>query len=92
MNDARDVFVAKHHHRIDSYIQQATAWTARYAERRRVASVHLDTSDRSYLVEWPWHRLVEMLRWKLSARGIDLVHVGASDGVVDTESATARDV
>lgn len=90
MNDAREVFVKKHRDRLDSFCHQASMWLAKYAARRRVSLVEMDTTDRSWVVEFPWFEFLEQVRWKLSERGIELQDVSSGEVVSKTQK-TSRD-
>lgn len=75
----------KHRARMDSWTHEATAMLLGYAVRRRVACVVYDDSVTSY-ADLPWHRLRELLSYKLDAYGIQFVH--ASGEAVKESSAS----
>lgn len=84
----RQAWVEKQHNRMDSWTHEATAMLAGVAIRRRVACVHYDDLDRSYLDHAPWAQLRDRLAYKLAAAGIELTF--ASGEVVDKAPWSAR--
>lgn len=68
----REKLVAKQHHRMDTLLHQISAALVGFARRRGYASVAYDDSDHSWHQEFPWYRLRELVRQKLSAEGIEL--------------------
>ena len=73
INAAREVRCQKNHNRVTSYIQLASKLLAEYAARNKVATVIYDDERREYLPKFSWHRLKELLRYKLDERGIKLI-------------------
>lgn len=61
--------LAKHRNRMKSFVQQAAAMLAGLADRRRVAKVVYDDTDKAY-AELPWYELRERLKVFLNERGI----------------------
>lgn len=84
INEHRKKLVEKQKNRLDSFCHETSAHLANYAARQGVASVEYDDTDKSYLAEFPWYRLKEMIRYKLDERGISLVtKEEASEAVQD---------
>lgn len=86
MQEQSDAWVRKHRRRIDTVLHQVTAEVAGVAERRGVTRAELDIEDRGYVESFPWHRLVERLKWKLDEAGV--VVVDASGDVVEDSLAS----
>lgn len=90
LNRARDERCRKHADRIGTFIDEATKIVAGLAERRRVAAVEYDDSERGFLPSFPYHRLKEGLRRKLDDRRIEFTSVSASGEMVDETPGLAR--
>jgi hypothetical protein len=73
LSDRQLSFVEKHKRRIDTWCHQASAMLAQLAERLRVADIHFDDSDRSYIADFPWSRFERYLKAKLDERKIQFV-------------------
>lgn len=67
----RQQWARKYRDRMDSMTHEVSAMIAGYASRRRVATVEYDDRDRSYLEDFPWARLRELLAEKLDAAEIE---------------------
>src|SRR5690606_15301198 len=65
----------KYHRAMDSITHESAASVANYTDRRGVASVLYDDTDRSFLPEFPWHELSRKLEEKLDAIGVKMVIV-----------------
>jgi len=71
--ERQDIWCDKEKDRIDTFIHEATAMLANFADRQNVAIVQYDPGDKSYVESFPWHQLEEKLSYKLDERGIELV-------------------
>jgi hypothetical protein len=78
-NERQDLWVRKYRDRIDSFCHEATAMLAGVADRSNVLTVVYDDKNQSYVDRFPWHRLVEQLRYKLDERHIALEVIAKSD-------------
>jgi len=83
MADARTRWVEKHQRRIKTWCHQASAALVGYAERQKVTVVRYDDTERSYLPDFPWAHLRELLSQKLGAVGIEFSAVGAVEEGAD---------
>ena len=77
---------AKYRRRIDTFCHEVTAQLAKFAQRQRVARVILDDDERSYLPDFPWHRIHELLEEKLDERGIAFGETSPGSRVKSQES------
>jgi hypothetical protein len=79
IGERRELWARKYRDRIDSLCHETTAIVANFADRRRIATVVYDDTCKSYLDQFPWHKLRDQLRYKLNERGIALEVVAKSD-------------
>jgi len=68
--ERRAAAAKKYHHRMHTAADQAAAYLANYAARRRFAVVEYNDSDKSYFEKFVWYRLKERLAIALDERGI----------------------
>jgi hypothetical protein len=66
----RKAAARKYRNRMHSAVQQAAAYVAGYAQRRRFACVRYDDSGRSWFPGFPWHEFRERVASKLDELGI----------------------
>lgn len=85
INQRRNLWAQKYRARMDSWTHEITALLANYAARRGVERVVYSDGARAYLPDAPYHRIRELLRWKLDERGIALE---LANGVVDGDGGT----
>jgi hypothetical protein len=70
MTEAGEAWSRKYNDRLDSHCHEVSAAIAAFAERRRVARVVLDDTDKSYVASFPWAKLRLYLKYKLDERRI----------------------
>lgn len=85
---ARDAWMQKHHHRLDTFIHQATSMLTGYAARLGVAQVIYDDGEHGFVESFPWHMLKEKLKYKLDEHGIEFI---ASGAVVSDDAMSLAD-
>jgi len=69
---AQDRWCKKYRDRMSTFCHEVSAVITGFATRQHVATVSLDTTDRSFCERFPWHELIEKCRYKLDAVGIAL--------------------
>lgn len=57
---------------VDTFVKEAAAWLAAYADRVGVAKVYLDLSEHGYCPGFPWAALRDRIAVKLDEYGIEL--------------------
>jgi hypothetical protein len=73
--------------RLNDFVAQASAMVAGLAERRKVAVVRYDDSERGYLPSFPYFALKRELERKCRDRGVEFVAGSTAD---DLEGATSE--
>jgi hypothetical protein len=66
----RELRCQKFHNRIRSAVQEWTAMLVNYADRRGIAEIQYDDSEKSYLTSFPWYDMARLLQQKSDDRGI----------------------
>ncbi len=72
MLSAQNRWVKKYRDRLSTFTHEASAMLANFAVRQKIATVMLDTADRSFCERFPWHEFVLKLQYKLETAGIAL--------------------
>lgn len=72
-------------HRLSSYCHEVSHMLAERARRAKVAEVVLDLSRARFVAPFPWHELVEKLRYKLEERSI-VLSIAASGPVAPPDA------
>lgn len=68
----RDVKTRKHHNRVDTFCWQAAAMVAKWAMRRKVATVEFKR-DETCFQSFPWFKFIEKLKHELNVIGVEFV-------------------
>jgi hypothetical protein len=86
----RAAMVTKHHRRINSWFQQCAMQLAKYAQRRRMAAIRYDDSNKLYCV-LDWTRLRLALAKACEDCGIELI-VASGEVASESPEPLAQDV
>ena len=83
----REIAAKKYQGRLDSLCHEVSAHLATFARRRRYAVVRYDDSNQSYCTQFPWAKLREQIKQKLSEQGIQFERSGGEEKAVTSPNS-----
>lgn len=76
--------VAKNSDRINTWIDQTIAACVGHAKRRRLASIAIDDSEKSFMPHFPWYRFLSRLEQVCNRESLGFERLSASSNIAST--------